>query len=180
MVPIPTLWVVTECQAGRPVLHSSFSLAVYFTHGSVDMSVLLLQFIPPSPSTAVFTSPFSRSASPCLPCRFSRQEYWNGLPFAPLRDIPYPGIKPGSPALQVVSLLSEPPWKPPSCKGCINNIWYLFFSFWLASLYITGSRVRSERKPNRVHRQKNLNKIQEMRKTKWESIRVSRKDLSSL
>ena len=41
MVPIPTLWVVTECQAGRPVLHSSFPLAVYFTHGSVYTSMPL-------------------------------------------------------------------------------------------------------------------------------------------
>ena len=30
---------------------------------------------------------------------FSRQEYWNGLPFPSPRDIPNPGIEPGSPAL---------------------------------------------------------------------------------
>ena len=29
---------------------------------------------------------------------FSRQEYWNGLPFPPLGDFPDPGIKPASPA----------------------------------------------------------------------------------
>ena len=34
---------------------------------------------------------------------FSRQEYWNGLP-NPLGDLPHPGIKPVSPALQVDSL----------------------------------------------------------------------------
>ena len=28
---------------------------------------------------------------------FSRQEYWSGLPFPPLGDLPYPGIEPGSP-----------------------------------------------------------------------------------
>ena len=40
-----------------------------------------------------------------------RQEYWNGLPFPPPGDLPNPGIKPGSPALQADSLLSEPPGK---------------------------------------------------------------------
>ena len=29
---------------------------------------------------------------------FSRQEYWNGLPFLPLGDLPDPGIEPLSPA----------------------------------------------------------------------------------
>ena len=32
---------------------------------------------------------------------FSRQEYWSGLPFSFPWDLPDPGIKPGSPALQV-------------------------------------------------------------------------------
>ena len=31
---------------------------------------------------------------------FSRQEYWNGLPFPSPGDLPDPGIKPRSPALQ--------------------------------------------------------------------------------
>ena len=38
---------------------------------------------------------------------FSRQEYWSGLPFPSPGDLPDPGIKPGSPALQVDSLPSE-------------------------------------------------------------------------
>ena len=37
---------------------------------------------------------------------FSREEYWSGLPFLSLGDLP------GSPALQVDSLPSEPPGKP--------------------------------------------------------------------
>ena len=31
---------------------------------------------------------------------FSRQEYWSGLPFPSPGDLPDPGIKPRSPALQ--------------------------------------------------------------------------------
>ena len=40
---------------------------------------------------------------------FSRQEYWSGLPFPPPEDLPDPGVKPESPALQADSSLSEPP-----------------------------------------------------------------------
>ena len=39
-----------------------------------------------------------------LPMEFSRQEYWNGLPFPSPEDLPDPEIKPWSPALQVDSL----------------------------------------------------------------------------
>ena len=34
---------------------------------------------------------------------FSRQEYWNGLPFPSPGDLPDPGIEPESPALQADS-----------------------------------------------------------------------------
>ena len=43
---------------------------------------------------------------------FSRQEYWSGLPFPSLGDLPDPGIEPTSPtflASQVGSLPREPP-----------------------------------------------------------------------
>ena len=43
---------------------------------------------------------------------FSRQECWSGLPFLSPGDLPNPGVKPRSPALQAESLLSEPPGKP--------------------------------------------------------------------
>ena len=42
---------------------------------------------------------------------FSRQEYWTGLPFPPPGDLPSAGMEARSPALQVDSLLSEPPRK---------------------------------------------------------------------
>ena len=37
--------------------------------------------------------------------------YWSGLPFPSTGDLPDPGIKPGFPALQADSLLSELPGK---------------------------------------------------------------------
>ena len=47
-----------------------------------------------------------------LSVEFSRQEYWNGLPFPSLEDLPNPGFEPGSATLQADSLPSEPPGKP--------------------------------------------------------------------
>ena len=43
---------------------------------------------------------------------FSRQEYWSGQPFPSPGDLPNPGIKPWSPALQTDALPSEPLEKP--------------------------------------------------------------------
>ena len=47
-----------------------------------------------------------------LSMEFSRQEYWSGLPLPPPEDLPDPGIKPRSLALQADSLTSEPQGKP--------------------------------------------------------------------
>ena len=43
---------------------------------------------------------------------FSRPEYWRRVPFSSPGDIPDPGIKPGSPALEADSLPTELPRKP--------------------------------------------------------------------
>ena len=66
-----------------------------------------------SESENVSHSVMSDSLQPLVPvCRgFSRQEYWSGLPCPSPGDLPNPGIEPGSPALQVDSLLSKPPGK---------------------------------------------------------------------
>ena len=54
-------------------------------------------------------------ASPSM--GFSRQEYWNGLPFPSPGYLPDPGIEPGSPTLEADALTSEPPGKPLSTKS---------------------------------------------------------------
>ena len=43
---------------------------------------------------------------------FSRQEYWSGLPFPSLKDLPNPGIEPGSLALKAYSSPADPQGKP--------------------------------------------------------------------
>ena len=52
------------------------------------------------------------------PWQFPRQEYSSGLPCCPSGDLPNPGIKLRSSALQVDSLLSEPPGKPKNTGVC--------------------------------------------------------------
>ena len=44
--------------------------------------------------------------------RFSRQEYWSGLPFPSPGGLPDPGIEPRSPALQADSFPTELQGKP--------------------------------------------------------------------
>ena len=59
----------------------------------------------------LFTTPWTVAYQASLSMRFSRQGYWSGLPFPSPRDLPDPGIKLGSPALQADALPSEPPGK---------------------------------------------------------------------
>ena len=58
-------------------------------------------------------APWTVARQAPLSVGLSRQEHWSGLPFPSPGDLPDPGIKPGSPALQADSLLSRPPGKPP-------------------------------------------------------------------
>ena len=48
----------------------------------------------------LFATPGTIAYQAPLSMKFSRQEYWNGLPFPSPGDLPYPGIEPGSPTLQ--------------------------------------------------------------------------------
>ena len=82
---------------------------------------------------------------------FSRQEYWSGLPFPSPGDLPDPGIKPGSPALQADTLTSEPPGlgKP---KHLISSVQLLsrvrlFATPWTAALQVSLSITNSQSSP---------------------------------
>ena len=61
----------------------------------------------------LWTAPYQVPVS----MRLSRKDYWSGLPCPPPRDLPNLGTEPTSPlspALQVDSLPTEPPGKPPN------------------------------------------------------------------
>ena len=60
----------------------------------------------------LIVTPWTVTHQAPLPMEFPRQEYWNGYSFSSPGDLPNPGIKPGSLALQANSLQSEPPGKP--------------------------------------------------------------------
>ena len=68
-------------------------------------------------------NPWTISRQASLSMGFSRQEYWSELPFPSPGDLPDPGIKSGSPALQADSLPPEPPGKSFSFskKICVKN-----------------------------------------------------------
>ena len=90
---------------------------------------------------------------------FSRQEYWSRLPFPSPGDLPNPGIKLGSPALQADALSSEPPGKPfggpaltrASCSCSIKCMYWYFPSILIKTrvvCWILGSSLWS---CNRTH-----------------------------
>ena len=54
-----------------------------------------------------------------LSIELSRQEYWSGLPCLPPGDLPNPGIKPRSSALQADSLPAESPGKSIYMYVCV-------------------------------------------------------------
>ena len=85
---------------------------------------------------------------------FSRPEYWSGKPFSSTGDLPNPGIKPRSPALQADSLPAEPLGKPknnalvaypfsrrsswPRNQTRFSCITGGFFTNWAMSIFLGG------------------------------------------
>ena len=93
----------------------------------------------PQPCPTLAT-PQSVACQAPLSMGFPRQEYWSGLPFSSPGDLPDPGIKPESPALQADSSLS---YKGSPCslytESKNNDIYDLFV------------------KQNQTHRLQNIN-----------------------
>ena len=58
-------------------------------------------------SCLILVTPWTVACQVPLSMRFSKQEYWHGLPFPSPEDLPNPGIEPGSPALQADSSPTE-------------------------------------------------------------------------
>ena len=94
------------------------------------------------------------------PWGFSRQKNWSGLPCPAPGDLPNPGIKPRSPALQVDSLPAETQGKPKnaqlsslslfqgifptqeSTRGFLHCRWIVYQLSYQGSLpYITGGKA---------------------------------------
>ena len=80
---------------------------------------------------------------------FSRQEYWNGLPFPTPRDLPYPGTEPASPALAGRFFTTEPSVKPNAQRGLSKQLilWLAYPKFTHNSSYMVH-RLRSRQAPD--------------------------------
>ena len=63
-------------------------------------------------SCSTLVTPWTVAHKAPLSMGSPRQEYWSGLLFPSPGNLPNPGIKSGSPALQVNSVLTETPGKP--------------------------------------------------------------------
>ena len=88
-------------------------------------------------------TPWTTARQTPLSMRFSRQEYWKGLPFPPPGDLPGPGIKPKSPVPPALAggffTTKSPgnpysdPWSPRKLEILGKNIWNLVAYYHLAS-----------------------------------------------
>ena len=80
----------------------------------------------------LFVTPWTIVLQVPLSMRFSRQEYWSGLPFSPPGDPPHPGIQP--------CLLSLLHWQPsslplaPSWRPLISYRHFIYFILYLSQL----------------------------------------------
>ena len=70
---------------------------------------------------------------------FSRWEYWNGLPCPPPEDLPNPGIKPASPALQADSLPLSHQGSPSTPGTCSQTgVWQISPHVYFKSFFLHG------------------------------------------
>ena len=108
---LTSCWQQNGQKCGPPRPHADAS-ALCCEH-SVTSALAAVKVSDTSPSRVRLVAiPWPVVYQASLSMGFSRQEYWSGLPFPSPGDLPDPGIKPRSPALQADALPSEPPGKP--------------------------------------------------------------------
>ena len=98
-IPAVIFWVQLGTRGSPIFTHSASTESVWDEHCKVKVKSLSPFQLFATLRTVALHSPLSMG--------FSRQEYWSGLPYLPAGDLPDPGIKPRSPALQADSLPSE-------------------------------------------------------------------------
>ena len=75
-------------------------------------------------SCLTLCNPMDSSLPGSLSMKISRQEYWSGLPFPALEDLPDPGIEPTSLASSALAggfFTTEPPGKPRRKSVCAKK-----------------------------------------------------------
>ena len=87
-------------------------------------------------------TPWTVAHQASLSMGFSRQQYWNGLPFPSPGDLSHPGIQPESPSLASGFLTTEPPGKPHcatqdvSFLVCFLNFYFRTFKDFKSILHL--------------------------------------------
>ena len=119
-------------------LHGQRSLEGWTAVHGVTKSWTRLSSESESVSCSVVSDSETVACQAPLSLRFSRQEYWSGLPFPSPGDLPDPETEPMSPALQADSLPSGPKGKPLLnvlliVKLC--SFWCYFRTVFLISLW---------------------------------------------
>ena len=99
-------------------------------------------------SLRFFTTPWTIAHQASLSMKFSRQEYWSGLPFPPPRDPPNPGIKLASLASAgrfFTTALPGGPWYhlPTIAVNALIGLAYYEFHFILINVKNSDQSARS-------------------------------------
>ena len=103
-IPGPRRCLFSPLLLGCNVLASYCVISWWVTlqkHAAIKLAV---KWVKSLSHVWLFVTPWTVASQAPPSMGFSRQEYLNGLPFLPPRDLPDPGIKPRSPALQANSL----------------------------------------------------------------------------
>ena len=110
---VPLLRFHHQCRKVSVYQFYSSSFILDYPRFSSDINSLLCEVLISQSLCLVrlFATPWTVVQQVPLSMGFSRQEYWSGLPFPSLGDLPDPGIEPRSPALQADSFSSEPSGK---------------------------------------------------------------------
>ena len=90
-------------------------------------------------SVLLFAIPWTVAYQVPPSIEFSRQEYWSGLSFPTPRDLPDPGIKPKSPALQADALLSHQ-GSPMACSHAQSGFLRFFYYYLDCTTQLVGSQ----------------------------------------
>ena len=120
---LPNNWGSLACVSSRVLVLHTIRHQHLYTHGDQLCTVLpLLNFSPVTLQPSrwyvhtqslsrvwLFVTPRSVACQAAMSMEYSRQKYWSGLPFPSPGNLPDPGIKPRSPALQADALSTEPP-----------------------------------------------------------------------
>ena len=126
---IPGL-LVRGIQGNRTNKRHFISISIYLSISiSICLFIYMLAVGLVTNSCLTLVTPQTVARQAPLPMGFSRQGYWSGLPFPAPGDLPDPGIRPGSPALQADSLPTELKGKPIYIHiyihMCRNNIMFM-------------------------------------------------------